>query len=205
MDLVAVDDADTPADGGPASAGDGAASAGGAAGRRAHGATLERVAERAGMSAERAREHYGTVEDCLLDSYEEAAARLLEACGRALDRGGRWQERLHAAAAAGIAELAEWPRLARFYAVEAERMGFASLHERRAATHERLAELVARQAVGDGSGDELPGLRFEFMSSAVEHVVTARLESGDCDPERLPDLVEQLISVFEPMHASPAG
>ena len=137
------------------------------------GITSAAIAEFADVPPERAAEHYPTLEACLAATYDEGALRLRRACVPALRGSGSWQERLHAAADAGIEEFKTRPELARFCMMVAWRSDLPVLCASRVAARERLVAILAEEAV---PGDEdLPGLRFEILVGAAHHVVSEEL------------------------------
>ena len=158
--------------------------------------TCAAIAEFADVPPEQAAEHYPTLEACLAATYDEGALRLRRACAPALRGSGSWQERLRAAADAGIEEFKTRPDLAHFCMMVAWRSDLPVLCASRVAARERLVAILAEEA---GPGDEdLPGLRFEILVGAAHHTVSEEL-AADGGAQEVRERLDQVIDLFEPV------
>jgi AcrR family transcriptional regulator len=163
--------------------------------------TSEAIARHAGLSAERARAHYPTLDACLTAAYEQATAHFREVADAALGGAGSWQERLRAAAEATVEAFEERPDLARFCVVEAWRSNLPMLGACRLAGRRLYVEMMAEH----GGAEAGAGLRMEMFVGAGHHAVSEELEREADDPDALRERLDRLIEVFEPAPASPSA
>jgi len=160
------------------------------------GITSAAIAEFAGVPLERAVEHYPTLDACLAATYDEGSLRLRRVCVRALRGSGSWQERLRAAADAGIEEFKTRPELARFCMMVAWRSDLPVLCASRVAARERLVAILAEES---GPGDEhLPDLRFEILVGAAHHTVSEEIHANG-GARAVRERLDQVIDLFEPV------
>ena len=155
------------------------------------------VVEGAGVARKTFYDYFDDKEACFLAAYDQASARLYEAAAEAFNAklDTPWAERISAAMAALLQQLASWPEGARFVIVEVLAAGPKALIRRDAALRQ-FAELV--EAGRRESSIELPGMTsvaivggvFELLYSEILHGATARL------PSRLPDIVYWVTQPF---------
>ena len=155
------------------------------------------VVEGAGVARKTFYDYFDDKEACFLAAYDQASARLYEAAAEAFNAklDTPWAERISAAMAALLEQLASWPEGARFVIVEVLAAGPKALVRRDAALRQ-FAELV--EAGRRESSIELPGMTsvaivggvFELLYSEILHGATARL------PSRLPDIVYWVTQPF---------
>ena len=163
------------------------------------------VVEGAGVARKTFYDYFDDKEACFLAAYDQASARLYEAAAEAFNAkpDTPWAERISAAMAALLEQLASWPEGARFVIVEVLAAGPKALVRRDAALRQ-FAELV--EAGRRESSIELPGMTsvaivggvFELLYSEILHGATARL------PSRLPDIVYWVTQPFLGAHAAVA-
>lgn len=163
--------------------------------------TSEGIATEAGIGGEEAARHYPTLDHCLSAAYDESTTHFRDVASRAMEDGGSWQERLHAAAAATVEAFDERPDLARYCVVEAWRCNLPMLRASRLAGRRRYIQMLTdhRRAGGD---EDLPEVRMEMFVGAGHHVSGEELEQGD--GYSLQERLDGLIEVFAPAMASPA-
>jgi AcrR family transcriptional regulator len=155
------------------------------------------VVEGAGVARKTFYDYFDDKEACFLAAYDQASAQLYEAAAEAFnaERDAPWAERISAAMAALLEQLASWPQGARFTVVEVLAAG-PNAFVRRDAALRRFAELV--EAGRSETSIELPGMTsvaivggvFELLYSEILHGATARL------PSRLPDIVYWVTQPF---------
>jgi AcrR family transcriptional regulator len=155
------------------------------------------VVEGAGVARKTFYDYFDDKEACFLGAYDQVSAQLYEAAAEAFNvrSDATWAERISAAMAALLEQLASWPEGARFAVVEVLAAGQKALVRRDAALRQ-FAELV--EAGRRESSVELPGMTsvaimggvFELLYSEILHGATARL------PARLPDIVYWITQPF---------
>jgi AcrR family transcriptional regulator len=155
------------------------------------------VVEGAGVARKTFYDYFDDKEACFLAAYDQASAQLYDAAAEAFNArpDALWAERISAAMAALLEQLASWPQGARFTVVEVLAAG-PNAFVRRDAALRRFAELV--EAGRSESSIELPGMTsvaivggvFELLYSEILHGATARL------PSRLPDIVYWVTQPF---------
>ncbi len=145
--------------------------------------------------------HYDDVEACLFAAYEDLTSRLDSAvrgaCRNAGSGSGDWVERVRAALAALVGELAREPRLARVLA-----SGFPAIGPRAQMRFQAFVEsfgpmLAGGRAVAD-PGEDLPGEVEMLATGAVEALIFEEITSGRAErlPAMLPELVFSLLVPF---------
>jgi AcrR family transcriptional regulator len=162
--------------------------------------TSEAIADRAGIPAELASQHYPTLDHIVTAAYEEGATHFREVTDRGLEREGTWQERLRAAAAATVEALHAQPELARFCVLEVRRCNLPMLRASRIAARRRYVEMMTAQRRAGGDED-LPEVRMELLVGAGHHLTGEEIEHGDADS--LQERLDGLIDVFERGMPSP--
>jgi len=163
--------------------------------------TSEGIAAETGIEGEEAARHYPTLDHCLSAAYDESTTHFRDVASRAMEDGGSWQERLHAAAAATVEAFDERPDLARYCVVEAWRCNLPMLRASRLAGRRRYIQMLTDHRPSGGDED-LPEVRMEMFVGSGHHVSSEELEWGDGDALR--ERLDGLIEVFEPAMASPA-
>jgi AcrR family transcriptional regulator len=176
-----------------------------AAGRGVRAATESAIARGAQITAEEARRHYASADECLADAYEEGFERLLDASLPALTGEGTWQERLLAAGNAAIAAFADQPQLARFCVVEAWRIDMPALSARRMEVRDRFVKTLADHRRPNVEEDALPELRFEIFAGATRYAIDDELQDPACTTHSLQARFGDLVRVFEPAPTASAA
>lgn len=146
--------------------------------------------ERGGVSRKTFYELFGDKEDCFLAAYDAVFSRFYDATLAAYeaDPDAQWTDRLRAALATLLEELANDAAAARFWVVEALAAGPKAVSRRDAAIREFTHFVDAGRAE---SKLDLPGITstaivggvFELLYSDILHGATTRL------PARLPEVV----------------
>ena len=119
-------------------------------------ATIADVVAHARVSKRTFYEQFADKEACYLALYDVISDQLLGVIARAAEGGRPWRERLRAAAAAYLEELAAEPALTRAFLLEIQAAGPRALARRRE-VHRRFAGLL-RELTERAAADE-PGLR----------------------------------------------
>lgn len=160
-------------------------------------ARIADAVEVAGVSRKTFYEIFEDKEDCFLAAYDEWTERFTQAAMAAFERedGAPWAERITAALAAFLGELAEHPAAARVCIVEVLAAGPKALARRDAALR-RFAELID-QGRAD-SGLALPGLTGRALAGGIHELLHSELLHGAARgvPARLPDLVYWVVHPY---------
>lgn len=146
------------------------------------------LAARAGLPAEAVAVHYGTIEDCVLATYDEVAAQLYDRCAGLLTEHTDWYLRLPSRIGDALEQVGCMPGVSRLCFLEPHRAGNLRLRERSVAAREIFAGLLAREA----RDPDVPGLHFEFLIGALHSAAFDALVGGEglsAAAERLEDLV----------------
>ncbi len=153
--------------------------------------TVRRLLGRAGLSRRTYYELFEDKEDCFLAAYDEAIEHVLELVGEAYGGVDEPRERIEQGLRAFLQFCADEPDVARMCVVEVLAAGPAA-RARRAATMERLADLVAT-ALNELRGDEkLSRLSAQGLIGGVHELIYTPIDRGEV--EHLPDLAEQIVS-----------
>lgn len=152
-------------------------------------ATVQEVAERAGISRDQFHRRFGSKDECFAQAYEEAAERLCEDLLEAGRGGGSWRLGFRAALAELLRTVAEQPLLARALLIEVRAARGAAW-----AKHQQVVErLIAAVDSAREDPDALPSasaMTAGFMVGAIEESIGLEIGAGRAaDIERLlPDL-----------------
>lgn len=147
-----------------------------------------RLALRAGLPADAIAAHYGTIEDCVLATYDVVAADLYHRCAGRLTERTDWYLRLPSSIGDALEHLDCMPGIVRLCFLEPLRSSDLRLRERSVAARSRFAELLASEA-GD---PDVPRLHFEFLIGALHSASFDALVGGEglgAVAERMEDLV----------------
>ncbi|MDX6626335.1 MAG: hypothetical protein QOE56_1324 [Solirubrobacterales bacterium] len=130
-------------------------------------------------------DHFSSKEDCYLQAYDYAVARI-EAGLRAAAAGERgWARQLRAGLGALLDFLDTEPNVGRALIVEVHPAGDQAL-AKRAAALQRAREFLDRgRSAGSSNGSEPPPITPEAIASGIHMVVHSRLAAGESNGFRL--------------------
>lgn len=154
-----------------------------------HGATVQEVASRSGITPDQFHRRFGSKEECFGQAYEEAAERLGEDLLQVGREASSWRLGLRLALAELLRTVAEQPLLAKTILIEVR-----AARGQAWAAHQRLIErLVAAVDSARSEPDVLPSASpttASFMVGAIEESIGLEIGAGrTTEVERLlPDL-----------------
>ncbi len=142
--------------------------------------TIAKMLRRARISKITFYELFDNKEQCFLAAYDDALAHVFERIERACDAESAAppEQRLEAAVEALLDFLAEEPAVARLCVVEILAAGPAG-RERRAATMDRFAAMLAGYAAETNPGRELGPIAVRALVGGAEEVIYTAVERGD--------------------------
>ena len=145
-------------------------------------ATVAKILDRARISKLTFYELFDNKEQCFLAAYDEAVAQALGRIERACaaEAQGSPAQRLDAAIDALLGFLAEEPDVARLCVIEVLAAGPAG-RQRRAATMDRLAELMAALLSEARPDRDLGPIAARALVGGAEEVLFTAIERGDAD------------------------
>lgn len=152
-------------------------------------ATVQEVAERAGISRDRFHRRFGGKDECFARAYEEAAARLRDDVFEAGRDAPGWRAGFRAALAELLRFVAEQPLLAKALLLEVR-----AARGRAWAVHQQVVDrFVAAVDLARGDPDALPAVAAStagFMVGAIEESLALEIGTGRAAEARrlLPDL-----------------
>jgi hypothetical protein len=147
------------------------------------------------VPAEAVEVHYGTIEDCVLATYDDVAAQLYDGCAGVLTERADWYLRLPSSVGDALARLDCMPGVVRLCFLEPLAPDLR-LRERSVAARVRFAELLAREA----RDPDLPRLHFEFLIGALHSTAFAALADGQ-GLSAVAERMEDLVGLPEPVAA----
>lgn len=153
-------------------------------------ATVAKILDRARISKLTFYELFDNKEQCFLAAYDEAVAQALARIERACtaEAQGSPAQRLDAAIDALLGFLAEEPEVARLCVIEVLAAGPAG-RQRRAATMDRLAELMAALLAEARPDRDLGPIAARALVGGAEEVLFTAIERGETD---LPALAQDI-------------
>jgi len=139
-----------------------------------HGATIEHIVKRAGVSRATFYEHFDNREDCLLAGFDETAVELQRRMETAAAAAAEWPDQVRAALAAFLEYVVAEPALARTCIVESVTAGPVAMerYERAMSTFVPLFRLGRK--VGEANG-ELPDELEDLIIGGLVWMVHQRL------------------------------
>lgn len=156
-----------------------------------HGATIDHIVKRAGVSRATFYEHFDNREDCLLAGFDEAAVELQRRMEAAVAEAGDWPDQVRAALAAFVEYAVANPALARTCIVESVTAGPAAMerYERSLRSYVPLLRLGREQGNADG---ELPDELEDLIIGGLVWMVHQRLLRNEIDAIRalVPTMLE---------------
>jgi AcrR family transcriptional regulator len=156
------------------------------------------IAERADLAEADLFAHYGSVDSCLVATYDELAQELYELHVEAFDGPGDWQSRFLEGMRAALERIDSTPGAERLFFAD-ELIGHPRLRIRRAAARQRVARLVAEEAEHERDRD-LPAVQVEFILGAVSHAAQEEAADG-MEPARIAARVSETLRLLEPLAA----
>ena len=154
--------------------------------------TVADVVSGAGVSRKTFYEHFADKEACFLAAYDLGVTVLLDAITQAFAREGSWEERMEAGARAFLETLDTHRDFAKTFLLEAPAAGPAAL-ERRAAVHERYAQLMGAALRARPDLPEPPEGAALVAVAGINEVVAERIRRRGFDD--LPDLLPLVLYV----------
>jgi AcrR family transcriptional regulator len=178
---------------------------------RLRGALLERLAAHdlrfltdeeldasAGLPAGALAAHYGTLDDCLVATYDEVAGRLYRGLEEAFEGPGEWHTCFARAVDATLSRLESMPGAAQLCFGEAAR-AHPRVGRRRAASRQQVVRFLAAQYERQ-RGCDLPDVHFEFLFGALLRAAQDEVAVGR-EPALVAERVRQLLALLEPVPA----
>jgi len=147
--------------------------------------SVKHVIARAGMSRKSFYELFDNKEDCFLQAYDDALARIRALFGRSCDGEGPLAERIERGLGAFLACCAAEPGFARMAVVEPLSAGPAARDRRDAAIRAAARWLSPPDAVG---ASLLP----EAVAGGIYGILSSRIARGEA--ARLPALLDELMN-----------
>jgi AcrR family transcriptional regulator len=171
--------------------------------------TIDMVCRYAGVSPERFREQFETIEQALVAAQEVFLQRLWLDLVGACEAGEDWPDRVRAGVTALVGSLSEASAAARVFAIEAPGVSFVAA-ERQFAALDRLAALLRDGRSLYPQAAQLPEVTERALIGGVVSIVCEHLLAED--PQAIPALRRQLIEIlltpylgFEQARAVAAG
>ncbi len=157
-------------------------------------ATVQEVAERAGISRDQFHRRFGGKDECFGQAYEEAADRLCEDLLEAGRKADSWRLGLRAALAELLRTVAEQPLLAKALLLEvrAARGRAWAKHQQ---VVERLTAAIDTARAEPHATSSASSMTAGFMVGAIEESISLEIGAGRAaDVERLlPDLAHLVV------------
>jgi AcrR family transcriptional regulator len=149
------------------------------------GTSVRTVLDRAQLYRQAFYDHFSSKEDCYLQAYDYAVARV-EAGLRAAAAGeGGWIGQLRAGLGTLLDFLDTEPNVGRALIVEVHPAGGEALAKRAVALQRARDFLDRGRSVASSNGSEPPRLAPEAIASGIHTVVHSRLAAGESDGFRL--------------------
>jgi AcrR family transcriptional regulator len=161
--------------------------------------TLDRLADRAGLSVDEARQHYPDLTECLYETYEEVSSSIYEDFVRCFAEEPRWRSALTLGGRTLLERMAANPAEARLCFFDILR-GDHELLRRREAARRRLVDLFVVELGRRRGEPEQFRIQLELLIGAAFQAIAAAVATGGLD--ELPRLERELESrafVFEPV------
>jgi AcrR family transcriptional regulator len=150
---------------------------------------------RAGLPEGALAAHYGTLEDCLLATYDEVSERLFSGMVEAFARPGDWHARFAAAVEATLDRLESTPGGAQLCFGEPA-LGHPRIRKRRADSRQRVVRFLADEFERE-HGRRLPDVHFEFLFGALLRSAQEEVAAGR-RPAQVAERVRELLELLEP-------
>jgi AcrR family transcriptional regulator len=145
------------------------------------GASVMRIAGRAGVSRKTFYEHFEDREECVRQAFDEALARIASVVAPPYERKARWPEKLRAALTALLQFLEGEPTIASLLFLDTLAAGPA-MHQRRARVLHVLSDILDGGRAPAGARRDPPPPLGEAVAGSVFGVIHARLLRPRPDP-----------------------
>jgi AcrR family transcriptional regulator len=157
-------------------------------------ASVQEVAERAGISRDEFHRRFGGKDECFGQAYEEAAERLCEDLLEAGRKASTWRLGLRAALAELLRTVAEQPLLAKALLIEV-RAARGQAWAKHQQVVERLTEAIDTARAEPGASSSASAMTAGFMVGAIEESISLEIGAGRAAKvERLlPDLAHLVV------------
>jgi AcrR family transcriptional regulator len=156
-----------------------------------HGATIEHIVKRAGVSRATFYEYFDNREDCLLAGFDEAAVELQRRMEAAAAEADEWPDQVRAALAAFLEHAIANPAMARTCIVESVTVGPVAMERYERALRTFVPLFRLGREVGEADG-ELPDELEDLIIGGLVWMVHQRLLRNEIDEIRalLPTMLE---------------
>ena len=156
-----------------------------------HGATIEHIVKRAGVSRATFYEYFDNREDCLLAGFDEAAVELQRRMETAAAEADEWPDQVRAGLAAFLEYAVANPALARTCIVESVTVGPVAMERYERALRTFVPLFRIGRKVGEANG-ELPDELEDLIIGGLVWMVHRRLLRNEIDEIRalLPTMME---------------
>jgi AcrR family transcriptional regulator len=178
---------------------------------RLRGAVLDALAEgglesltaaglerRAGVRARALAAHYGTLDTCLVATYDEVSEGLYRRMVEAFSGPGDWHMRLARAVEVTLDQTQSAPGIGRLCFGEATHR-HVRIGALRAASRQRVVRFLAAE-YEDDQGHRLPEVHFEFLFGALMRTAQDEMTAGR-EPAVVAARVRELVALLEPVPA----
>ncbi len=142
--------------------------------------------------------HYGTVESCVVATYDELSMELYRCQVEAFAGVGDWHTRFSIGVASALEHIEATPGAARLCFTEPTHR-HAGLRMRRTAARQRVVRLLADEYEREHAF-RLPDLYFEFLVGALFQAAQEEVSAGR-EPSRVAERVRGLMELLEPVPA----
>jgi AcrR family transcriptional regulator len=160
--------------------------------------TEEDVAATAGLPAGAVVAHYGTLDNCVVATYDEVSEQLFRGLEEAFDGDGEWHTCFARAVDTTFAQLESNPGVAQLCFGEPA-LRNPRIRRRRAASRQRVVRFLAERYERD-QGSGLPDVHFEFLFGALLKAAQEDVAAGR-EPDLVAERVRQLLELLEPVPA----
>lgn len=141
------------------------------------GANVGLLLTRTGLYRQAFYDHFLDKEDCFLQAYDHAVARIGRMIAAAAAGAADWRDRLRAGLAAGLEFLDQRPNTGRALIVEVHPAGPNAIAKRDRQLARVTRFLAEGRAAADGSAP--PSLTPEAIAAGIHSVLHARLAAGE--------------------------
>lgn len=161
------------------------------------GATIERIAKRAGVSSVSFYEHFGSREEVAAAAFERAVTEARAGLDAAVPAGLAWPDQVRGGLRALLAAIAAEPARATLCLVEGQRGG-AALRERYEAMLDLALPKLRQGRLLDSAAEDLPEALEEATVAGVAWLLRERLETGGAEgiDELLPRLLDFVLAPY---------
>jgi AcrR family transcriptional regulator len=156
------------------------------------------LAARAGLPATALAAHYGTVDNCVVATFDEVSEELYRRHVEAFAGPGDWHARFSSAVVAALAHIAATPGAARLCVAEPAR-DHPRVRTRRDAARRRVVRLLADEYERERAGGP-SDIHFEFLVGALYRAAQGDLAAGR-EPSQVAERLKELLALLEPAPA----